>query len=375
MVGVWPWRTNRTSVVGGACEPVVSACHGRVANLPSASWIRSHRSRAGDRGLPGLPAAGGLAGAGGGREAGRLRRRGLLGPAGARLRRPGRLGRSSSAWRRRPTAATAPGGCSPATARATGCSGPCGAPAWPTSRRARAATTACVLHGRLHRRRRAVRAAGQQAHARRARPLPAVPRARAGAARATLRVVVCLGAFAYEVVAPLLGVRPRPRFGHGVEVDARAGPDDRRCARSTRASRTPSPASSPSRCSTPSSPGRPTLAGLSQTPEGLASAAAASATAGLAVRASSAPRREEAVDLAVVAVQRGRHAPAGQLGARRPRPRRGAGSNSAVITRAGGSRVQSVVVQRRQAQVVAVGAGAVEVVARRTTPSTPFVRK
>ncbi len=38
-----------------------------------------------------------------------------------------------------------------------------------------------------------------------------------------LRVVVCLGAFAYENVAALLGVRPRPRFGHGVEVDAPGG--------------------------------------------------------------------------------------------------------------------------------------------------------
>ena len=33
-----------------------------------------------------------------------------------------------------------------------------------------------------------------------------------------VRVVVVLGQFAYDVVARLLGVRPRPRFGHGVEV-------------------------------------------------------------------------------------------------------------------------------------------------------------
>jgi uracil-DNA glycosylase family 4 len=33
-----------------------------------------------------------------------------------------------------------------------------------------------------------------------------------------LRVIVCLGAFGYEVTAGLLGVRPRPRFGHGLEV-------------------------------------------------------------------------------------------------------------------------------------------------------------
>jgi uracil-DNA glycosylase family 4 len=31
-------------------------------------------------------------------------------------------------------------------------------------------------------------------------------------------VIVALGAFAYENVAALLSVRPRPRFGHGVEV-------------------------------------------------------------------------------------------------------------------------------------------------------------
>ena len=33
-----------------------------------------------------------------------------------------------------------------------------------------------------------------------------------------VRVVVVLGQFAYDVMARLLDVRPRPRFGHGVEV-------------------------------------------------------------------------------------------------------------------------------------------------------------
>lgn len=33
-----------------------------------------------------------------------------------------------------------------------------------------------------------------------------------------LRVIVCLGAFAYEVACAELAVSPRPRFGHGVEV-------------------------------------------------------------------------------------------------------------------------------------------------------------
>jgi uracil-DNA glycosylase len=38
-----------------------------------------------------------------------------------------------------------------------------------------------------------------------------------------LRVVVALGQFAYQVVAAELGLRPRPRFGHGVEALAPAG--------------------------------------------------------------------------------------------------------------------------------------------------------
>jgi uracil-DNA glycosylase family 4 len=39
----------------------------------------------------------------------------------------------------------------------------------------------------------------------------------------TLRVVVCLGAFAYDAACAEFGVRPRPKFGHGVEVDAPNG--------------------------------------------------------------------------------------------------------------------------------------------------------
>lgn len=35
-----------------------------------------------------------------------------------------------------------------------------------------------------------------------------------------LRVVVSLGNFAYTAIAGELGIRPRPRFGHGVEVQA-----------------------------------------------------------------------------------------------------------------------------------------------------------
>jgi uracil-DNA glycosylase family 4 len=38
-----------------------------------------------------------------------------------------------------------------------------------------------------------------------------------------VRVIVVLGQFAYDVVARLLAVRPRPRFGHGAEVPAPGG--------------------------------------------------------------------------------------------------------------------------------------------------------
>ncbi len=39
----------------------------------------------------------------------------------------------------------------------------------------------------------------------------------------SLRVVVVLGRFAYDAVTGLLGVRPRPSFGHGVEVELADG--------------------------------------------------------------------------------------------------------------------------------------------------------
>jgi len=35
---------------------------------------------------------------------------------------------------------------------------------------------------------------------------------------AEVRVLVALGSFAYQVVAAMLGLRPRPAFGHGVEA-------------------------------------------------------------------------------------------------------------------------------------------------------------
>lgn len=38
-----------------------------------------------------------------------------------------------------------------------------------------------------------------------------------------LKVLVALGAFGYQVLAGALGVRPRPRFGHGVEAVTASG--------------------------------------------------------------------------------------------------------------------------------------------------------
>ena len=39
-----------------------------------------------------------------------------------------------------------------------------------------------------------------------------------------VRVVVCLGAFAWDCAARLYGVRPKPRFGHGAEYEIDEGP-------------------------------------------------------------------------------------------------------------------------------------------------------
>lgn len=44
------------------------------------------------------------------------------------------------------------------------------------------------------------------------------------AALANAAVVVCLGQFGYQAACAHFGVRPRPRFGHGVEVQTGSGP-------------------------------------------------------------------------------------------------------------------------------------------------------
>ena len=119
---------------------------------------------------------------------------------------------------------------------------------------------------------------------------------------ADVRVVVCLGAFAYERVAPLLGVRPRPRFGHGVEVTSRPA------GRTLAVLVPPEPAEHLHRqahradARRACSPGRPRWPGSGQTPV-LSAARAASATATLPSGMNVA-EREEGVHLAVVPMQR-----------------------------------------------------------------------
>src|SRR4051794_24517074 len=79
VVGVWPCRTSRTTVGGGGFFGVrgaIGATYRRGHRLP---LPRHHR----DRRLLRLPAPRRVAGEGRGREAGVLRRRGVLGPTGA----------------------------------------------------------------------------------------------------------------------------------------------------------------------------------------------------------------------------------------------------------------------------------------------------
>ena len=234
VVGVVPWRTSRTSVGAGGL--------GREANpstLPTGPGIAapggSVRSRGRGRRLAGAP---------------RARRRDLPGvpPAG---------GRGGSRWPRRsgrptPTRTTGgapvPGfgdpdprllvvGLAPAAhgANRTGAHVhrrslrglPLRRPPprrlrqpadeHRPGRRARAAGGAHHLPG-------ALRPAGQQAHGRGAGHLRPLPRARAGP-------VPLGGGWCWPSAGsptrrwrPCSGLRPRPRFGHGVEVTAAAGP-------------------------------------------------------------------------------------------------------------------------------------------------------
>ena len=181
-------------------------------------------ARARGRRLPPLPAAGGVARGGGAGQAGRLRRPRTTGAGRCPASAIPPPACSCSAWRRPPTAATAPGGSSPATARATGCSPRCGArgsPTSPTSVSPRRRAGAARL---LRHRRGPLRAAGEPADAGRARQLPARTSRASWRCCERVRVIVCLGGFAWDAALRRAGrrARPRPTFAHGAEADGRA---------------------------------------------------------------------------------------------------------------------------------------------------------
>ena len=145
--------------------------------------------------MPALPAAGRLARAGRAREARRAYAdEELLGRARSPASATRARASSCSASRPPRTAATAPGASSPATARATGCSPRCTAPASPTSRRPCTRDDGLRLRGACDRRRGALRAAGQPpTPAERDNCLPWTACASSSCC-ADVRVVVCLGA-------------------------------------------------------------------------------------------------------------------------------------------------------------------------------------
>ena len=173
-------------------------------------------------GCTACPAPGGLARAGRARQAGRVPGRGLLGPPGARLRRPGRSGGDRRAGAGRPRGQ--PHG-SDVHRR-------------PVRRLPLRLAVPDRLRQPTHQHRTATTACGS--------PAPGSPRP-SGARRPPTnrhpierdtcrpflerelalldaRVFVPLGAFAYDGLCRILGVTPRPRFAHGIEVPV----DDRR---------------------------------------------------------------------------------------------------------------------------------------------------
>ena len=216
-------RPARSTGRAGSPSPRTPAGVVRAARASAAEPAPSAR-RARLR-LPRLPAAGRLARGGRAGQAGVVPRRGRTGAGRCPgWGRPTRASPSSGSRRPR-TAATAPAGCSPATAAATGSSPRCwraGLANQPTvdapRRRPRA-------DRRADRRRGALRAAGQHARPRRsatpARPgWPASSTCCRGcgsswcsAASAGRRCGRCSPPPATRLP------RPRPAFGHGAEVD------------------------------------------------------------------------------------------------------------------------------------------------------------
>ncbi len=134
---------------------------------------------------------------------------------------------SCSGWRRRRTAATAPGGCSPAIAPATGCSARCTGSGWPTSPNRCRSTTAWSCTAAGWRRRSAARRRPTS------RPRPSVTpacrtRCESWSCSAGVRVIVCLGAFAWDAALRIIGGRRRDGAAAPAEVRSRGRGDRRR---------------------------------------------------------------------------------------------------------------------------------------------------
>ena len=126
------------------------------------------------------------------------------------LRRPGRARPHARPGPGGPRRATAPAASSPATARATGSSPRCTAPASPTSRPPCSRDDGLRLHDCLDHRRGALRAARQQADARRSATLPALDGRASSSCCPSVRVIVCLGAFAWDAALRLRAARGEP---------------------------------------------------------------------------------------------------------------------------------------------------------------------
>ena len=222
-----------------AASPIQPIVGGRGCPCPAGR--RGH-------GLPRLSAAGGLARAGGGREAGRVPRRATTG----RGRFPGsatpRPGSSSSAWPPPPTAPTAPGACSPATARATSSTPRCGAPGSPTSRPRSARDDGLALDGAWITAPVRCAPAGQQAHA---RPSATAAGPSSSASWPCSATCGCSSPWASSATRCCAACWAWPGARRSPTASRRACPTAARCsAATTSASRTRSPAGSPSRCST-----------------------------------------------------------------------------------------------------------------------------
>ena len=210
VVGVWPWRTSRTSVAGGGfgrrghvAAPTYSSIRGFPRTQSTAEVVAC-------RACPRLVAWREQVGAG---EAGRVRRRGVLGPARARLRRSRRRRAGRGPGPRRPRRQPHRAGVHrrPLGRLAVRALHRAGLANQPTSvdrddglRLTGAYITAAV---------RCAPPANKPTPAERDTCRPYLDRELA--LLTGVRVIVCLGAFAYEVLTAPQGVRPRPRFGHG----------------------------------------------------------------------------------------------------------------------------------------------------------------